>query len=398
MPITRRHLLAAAWRGSAAAAVIGSGALGWRLFETGLVDGAAPAFDAWTSYDDLPGGDPASLVGAAILAASPHNTQPWRFAIGAGRIDVLADEERHLGSFDPYRREMWLGLGCAVENMVQAAGAKGFAIESVTAVPGGAGSSAAAGGPAARVVFEPGATAPSRLAAVITSRRTHRSGYLRDVPIAADVIARLEALPSSADTRLLLFRGDEPGGRAFAQGTVAATQAIADDATMSGDSLRWFRANPRAVRQHRDGLSIPAAGLEPWLATMGQLMPAPSAREADAYWVESTRHQVDTAAWFGMVLVRSLHDRRQQIEAGRLWQRAQLELTLAGIASQPLNQMIERVDREKQLGRADAMARRLAAWSGDRWLATFAFRFGIAARQVPHSARRDIRQTLDASA
>ena len=82
-----------------------------------------------------------------------------------------------------------------------------------------------------------------------------------------------------------------------------------------------------------------------------------------------------------MLLVRALHGRKQQIEAGRLWQRTQLELCLAGVASQPLNQMIEIVDLERQLGGADAMARRLASWSGESWHPTFAFRFGIAARQ-----------------
>lgn len=91
--------------------------------------------------------------------------------------------------------------------------------------------------------------------------------------------------------------------------------------------------------------------------------------------IDSTRRQVETTPWFGMLL-RALHDRKQQIEAGRLWQRTQLELCLAGVASQPLNQMIEIVDRERQLGRADWMERRLAAWSGESWHPTFAFRFG----------------------
>ena len=102
----------------------------------------------------------------------------------------------------------------------------------------------------------------------------------------------------------------------------------------------------------------------------------PRGRKTAAYRIDSTRRQVDTASWFGMLLVRALHGRKQQIEAGRLWQRTQLELCLAGVASQPLNQMIEIVDRERQLGRADSTGRRLVAWSGESWHPTFAFRFG----------------------
>ena len=68
--------------------------------------------------------------GAAVaLAASPHNTQPWLFDVTDDAIDVYADRARHLGSFDPFRREMHLGLGCAIENLVRATRVFGFAAE-----------------------------------------------------------------------------------------------------------------------------------------------------------------------------------------------------------------------------------------------------------------------------
>src|SRR4029453_9769746 len=57
--------------------------------------------------------------------SSPHNTQPWLFEVGPRSVDVLADLKRNLGAFDPFRRELYTGLGCAVENLVEAAGAAG---------------------------------------------------------------------------------------------------------------------------------------------------------------------------------------------------------------------------------------------------------------------------------
>jgi hypothetical protein len=63
---------------------------------------------------------------AAILAASPHDTQPWLFAVSDSEVAVYADRARHLGTFDPFRREMHLGLGCAIENFVCAARALGM--------------------------------------------------------------------------------------------------------------------------------------------------------------------------------------------------------------------------------------------------------------------------------
>jgi len=44
-------------------------------------------------------------------------------------ITVLADRSRHLGSFDPFRREMHLGVGCAIENLMRAASVYGFHAE-----------------------------------------------------------------------------------------------------------------------------------------------------------------------------------------------------------------------------------------------------------------------------
>ena len=397
MSMTRRTLLATAWKGSAAVAVVGSGVLGWRLHDTGMIGEDNAPFEPWAAYETLAPGDPMSLVGAAILAANPHNTQPWRFEVQAGRIDLFAVPERNLGSFDPYRREMWLGLGCAVENMVQAASAKGFAVSDAIAAP-----RSQANGPsdpthAARLLLAPGEAAPSSLSAAIAQRRTHRGDYLPGRPVDADVLDALAAMPAPPDVRLVLFRAEEARGRAYAEGSVAATEWIAADATMSGDSHRWFRANPREVAEHRDGVSIPTSGLAPWLAAAGQILPQPDTSAADRYWLDSTRRQVATATGFGMIAVRGLYDRRQQIEAGRLWQRLQLTMTDAGLASQPINQMIEVVDRERQLGRPAAMAERLRAFTGDGWHATFAFRFGHAEAQVPHSPRRSVTSVVTAT-
>ena len=60
---------------------------------------------------------PLALVAAAILAANPHDTQPWLFRIADETIEVLADASRHLGAMDPYLREMHIGLGAAIENL-----------------------------------------------------------------------------------------------------------------------------------------------------------------------------------------------------------------------------------------------------------------------------------------
>ena len=78
---------------------------------------------------------PLALVAAAVLAANPHDTQPWLFRISDDAIEVFADLSRNLGAMDAFVREMHLGLGCAIENMLVAAGPNGYDAE-VEAVEG----------------------------------------------------------------------------------------------------------------------------------------------------------------------------------------------------------------------------------------------------------------------
>ena len=58
---------------------------------------------------------------------------------------------------------------------------------------------------------------------------------------------------------------------------------------------------------------------------------------------------------------------------------------------QPLNQLPEMVDRERQLGRKPEAARGLSEIiKDDRWQPTLAFRAGFPTVSVPPSPRRDV--------
>ncbi|MPZ79023.1 MAG: nitroreductase [Actinophytocola sp.] len=66
-----------------------------------------------------------TALASAVRAPSPHNTQPWRFEVRAGRIDVLLDRSRILRAADPEGREARLACGAALFNLrvaLQAAG------------------------------------------------------------------------------------------------------------------------------------------------------------------------------------------------------------------------------------------------------------------------------------
>src|SRR3984893_4777528 len=100
----------------------------YRAYDQGVFStGQGPAYNAWRVWDAEAGGIPLALVRAAVLATNAHNTQPWLFHLSADRVDLYAVLERNIGTIDSLRREMYISLGCALENLALAAGAHGFA-------------------------------------------------------------------------------------------------------------------------------------------------------------------------------------------------------------------------------------------------------------------------------
>lgn len=81
----------------------------------------------------------------------------------------------------------------------------------------------------------------------------------------------------------------------------------------------------------------------------------------------------------------------QRLKCGQLWQRINLWLTTQEIATQPLNQMCERADRESQLNIEPIFAtaiRDLIDVPG--WEGIMPFRIGYPTREARLSPRRDL--------
>ena len=108
-----------------------------RAWDQGLPsEERGPAYEPWTAWRAEAGEGPLALVRLAILAANPHNIQPWRFRVAPGRVDLYEDAGRGIGTIDPYRREVHVGLGCALGNLLLAARGGGYRGRSAWRSPG----------------------------------------------------------------------------------------------------------------------------------------------------------------------------------------------------------------------------------------------------------------------
>jgi hypothetical protein len=99
------------------------------------------------------------------------------FRVLNSSIELYADTKRNTGALDPYLREQHIALGCALENMMLAAGANGYSA-SATLLSGKLESSSANQRQlVARVELAPGTRQKNELYDAIPLRHTNRNPY-----------------------------------------------------------------------------------------------------------------------------------------------------------------------------------------------------------------------------
>ncbi|HVS05790.1 MAG TPA: hypothetical protein VHK65_06445 [Candidatus Dormibacteraeota bacterium] len=381
--VSRRAFLRLAGRGAGLVAVVGSGLVTLRALDQGVFStGSGPAYSAWNQWAAAPT-QPLDLIRAAVLAANAHDTQPWLFRVSLDRIDLYAVPSRSIGMIDPLRREMFLSLGCALENLVLAAAAAGTA-PSVQVVPNSADPTLAAS-----VRLGSGQREISSLYRAIPMRHTNRGPYDTARSVAPDVLTSMESLISETDVAIVWWTS-AADKRRFADLTVRAAQAIAADAQQAADDFHWWRGTWSQTQASKDGITIDASGLPPLIRALGKILPGQTRDSYEDSFLSSLRNtQLPTAAVMGTIVVRDSSNPAQRIGAGRAYQRLQLWATFHGFAMQPLNQPLERADREKASGLAPVFGTELGALFPDPGMQpVMPFRLGYPTLQSLPSPRR----------
>jgi len=262
------------------------------------------------------------LLHYACLAPSGHNTQPWKFRVEEDRITIFPDTERQLRVADPTQRELYISLGCALENLCIAAAEHGYEPIEYLHI----------GREPHIEVFLPHRALPAHnpLFDQIGQRRTTRSRYDgRAIPTADLELLRAEAGREDVSLRLIT---NSDLVEELALLTESATERLFSNKAYVEELSNWLRFNKGAAAAAGDGIYSAVAGKPPvpqWLGRMlvgGVLDAGSESRKAAAELRSASAVAVFVAA-------RS--DIKAWVNVGRSFERMALAASALGIALAP---------------------------------------------------------------
>lgn len=267
------------------------------------------------------------LVRYATLAPSSHNTQCWKFRLGNRVISILPDLQRRCPVVDPDDHHLFVSLGCAAENLVQAAMAHGLKAPVAFGV---------APDDVIQVRLEPTHPVASPLFDAIPKRQSTRAEY-DGKALLTEELKLLEQASRGAGVRALLLTEKETMERVLEYVIEGNTAQMSDRAFVQ-ELKNWVRFGDAEAVRAGDGLFSRSSGnpaVPRWLGNILFSVFFTQKNENDRY----ARHVRSSAGI--AVFVSDASDKAHWVETGRCYQRFALQAAALGIRNAHLNQPVE---------------------------------------------------------
>ena len=174
------------------------------------------------------------IASYASKAPSGHNTQPWKFHIADNTITVIPNFEVALPVVDGNNRELFISLGCAVENLCIAANHFGYTTQ---------------------IVENP-------LFHQIEKRQTNRSVYNGN-KVSNEMLQQLQSIQKEDAVQFYFAEIGTPFADTIIKYILKGNEIQMNDAAFKNELLSWMRFNKKQVTETQNGLSYLVFGNPP---------------------------------------------------------------------------------------------------------------------------------------
>jgi len=267
------------------------------------------------------------LVRYATLAPSSHNTQCWKFRLDARAITILPDLSRRCPAVDPDNHHLFVSLGCAAENLIQAAMANGLNGQAQVA-------GVATGG--LRIALEATAAFASPLFLAIPERQCTRAEF-DALPLSAVELKLLEQAGTGHGVRVILLTA-KTAMEKILEYVVEGNTAQMNDRAFVEELKTWIRFGRAEAVRTGDGLFSGSSGnpsIPRWLGIPAFSMLFTPKSENEKY-----TKQIRSSAGLA-IFVSGANDHAHWIETGRCYERFALQSAALGIRNAMINQPVE---------------------------------------------------------
>lgn len=197
------------------------------------------------------------LIRYGILAPNTQNSQPWKFEIRKNKIIIYLETEKRLKTIDDKSREIWISIGCAVENLIIAGENFGLRGKEKTQEK--------------KVVISFRKIKPikNKLIDFITKRVTNKNKAKRSL-FTINEIKKLKEIPFAENTNAFLLE-DKKDLEKFTKLTDEANDILYKNEKYKQEIISWIRFNEYQSRKTNDGISYKTMGIPQVSSKIGRV-------------------------------------------------------------------------------------------------------------------------------
>lgn len=314
------------------------------------------------------------LVECAIKAPSGHNTQPWKFENIENGIIIHPDFKRALPVVDADNYELYVSLGCALENMLIAGKQKGYSYK--VSYPEQSGSSILID----LTKDETGNIAPDLLFNEISKRQVTKTKY-NDKPLSDDVLKQVGSCFNFEGISMLIFESKKKFEKIIPL-IIEANNLQFNNRDFLNELVHWIRFSKNEAEKKKDGI---------WSATMG--MPGlgrffgslvmknfVKSKSEEKRLIDLLEHTSGLA-----IFISDTNNAEAWVKTGQAFQRFGLTTTHLGVSHAHLNMPCEEVTVRQKFAKALGV-------EGCHPL--LLIRYGYADKKMPYSYRRNFKDVV----